>query len=676
VKLQSIQVFANNNQGEYSVNKEHHPQRSRRLHARLPLLPRLSGTVSLAVVLLFCQSVAASVADLDRRQSGSKYSPLTQITRNNVAQLELAWEYHTGEIENRPGSFVSFQDEPLLVDGNLIVCTISRRLIALDPATGKERWVYDPETPYNIINKCRGISAWVDEQAEDGEQCKTTLFLGTQDYRLIAIDASTGLPCEEFGDKGIVQMQPSMPEIYPGEVTALSRPGIVNGVVVVGSAVTDDQRVDAPSGRVLAFDARTGEQLWEFDPLPRDPQDPAARTWDKGTAAGHGGGNVWASMSVDEKLDLVYLPTSSASVDFYGGSRPGDGLYADSIVALHGATGEVAWYFQFVHHDVWDYDTPSAPLLIDYPHEGKMVPALVQNTKMGLVFIFDRATGEPLVPIEERPVPQEGAVPEEKLSPTQPFPVGMPAITPQGFSEEDSWGFTPVDDWLCRRKFAELDLGPMYTPPTLRGIIMQPAPAGGPNWGGGAYDPDTHIMVVPTSRIPMIVTMIPMEQSTYDPQQKIETRSAMTFPNVGAPYVTSLQALLSPFGAPCAAPPWGSLVALDIVDKKIVWEVPLGSIDKMAGLPFTWDLGTPGAGAPLVTAGGIVFIGYSLDHQFRAFDLNSGEVLWKAELPAPANSTPVTYQVGDEQYVVVPAGGHSMYGTEQSDAVMAYKLKR
>jgi membrane-bound PQQ-dependent dehydrogenase (glucose/quinate/shikimate family) len=644
--------------------------------AKLLHIPGCFTALMLALFLLLGQAMVASASELERRQSGAKYSPLTQISRDNVAQLELAWEYHTGEIDTKSGSFVSFQDEPLLVEDNLIICTISRRLIALDPATGKERWVYDPQSTYNIINKCRGISAWVDEQAEDGQQCKTTLFLGTQDYRLIAIDAITGRPCEDFGDNGIVKMQPSMPEIYPGEVTALSRPAIVNGVVVVGSAVADDQRVDAPSGRVLAFDARTGEQLWEFDPLPRDPENPAARSWDKGSAAGHGGGNVWASMSVDEKLDLVYLPTSSASVDFYGGSRPGDGLYADSVVALRGATGEVAWHFQFVHHDIWDYDTPSAPLLIDYPHQGKMVPALVQNTKMGLIFIFDRATGEPLVPIEERAVPQTGAVPEEKLSPTQPFPIGMPAVTPQGFGTDDSWGFTPIDDWLCRRKFEELDQGPMYTPPSLRGTIMQPAPAGGPNWGGGAYDPDTHIMVVPTSRIPMVVTMVPREQSTYDPHQKIETRSAMTFPNVGVPYVTSLQALLSPLGAPCSAPPWGSLVAVNIVDKEIVWEVPLGSIHKMAGLPFSWELGTPGAGGPLVTAGGIVFIGYSLDHLFRAFDLRSGEVLWKAELPAPANSTPVSYEVGGEQYIVIPAGGHSMYATEQSDAVMAYKLKR
>ena len=390
---------------------------------------------------------------------------------------------------------------------------------------------------------------------------------------------------------------------------------------------------------------------------------------------GRGGGRLF-QMAVDEALDLVYLPTSSASVDFYGASRPGDNLYADSIVALKGATGEVAWHFQFVHHNIWDYDTPSQPLLMDLPYNGEQVPALVQNTKMGLIYVFNRETGEPLIPIVEQPVPQDGAVPEEVLSPTQPFPVGMPRLVAQGITPEDAWGFTPIDRWLCRKRIRKLKYGPMYTPPSVQGTVLQPAASGGPNWGGGAYDPDSHIMVVPSNRVPMIITMVPQDDVELDADQAIETGVSMTFPNAGAPYATRLEPLLSPLGAPCSAPPWAALSAVDLSTGQLVWEVPLGSIHKMAHLPFDVNFGTPGAGGPLVTAGGLVFIGYTLDDRLRAFDLRTGETLWHAELPAAGMAPPMTYEDGGTQYVVLTAGGHSMYGSTMGDSVVAYKLKR
>lgn len=637
---------------------------------------RLLAVLAFAMLSVGVRTAGAAEAFTDQRQLGLKYSSLAQINAKNVAQLQLAWEAHTGELAVAKNSLDAFQDEPSLIAGSLVVCTTTRRLTALDPATGKQRWVYDPKTKAVGMKKCRGISAWVDDLAPADASCKTRIFLGTADYRLIAIDATNGKPCSQFGVNGEVQMNSTKPEIFPGEVSAGSRPAVVNGVVVVGSTVADDQRVDAPSGRVLAFDARTGAPRWEFDPLPRKASDPAAATWLKGTAGEHGGGNVWAEMAVDESLDLVYLPTSSPSVDFYGVTRPGANQYADSIVALRGSTGEVAWHFQFVHHNIWDYDTPSQPLLMDLPHNGQRVPALVQNTKMGLIFVFNRKTGEPLTPIEERPVPQQGAVPGEWLSPTQPFPVGMPAIGPLGMTPEDAWGFTPFDRRSCKNKIAALTHGPIYTPPSERGTILQPAASGGPNWGGGAYDPKTHLMVVPSNRVPMIVTMIPRAQAKLDADQAIETRASMMFPNAGAPYVTKLEPLLSSFGAPCSSPPWAALTAVDLVNKKIVWEAPLGSIEKLAHLPFSWELGTPGAGGPLVTAGGLVFIGYTLDDKFRAFDLLTGETLWKADLPTAGMATPMTYEVKGEQYVVLTAGGHSMYGTIKGDSVLAYKLKR
>lgn len=610
------------------------------------------------------------------RQLGNKYSPLAQINTANVKDLQLAWEYHTGELKVVKDSLDAFEDEPSLIEGNLVVCTTSRRLIALDPATGRERWVYDPKQRSVGMKKCRGIAAWTDRSAPAGAMCRTRIFMGTADYHLVAVDAASGKPCPDFGEQGRVKMPTDRPENFPGEVTAGSRPAIVNDVVVVGSTVADDQRFDAPSGRVLAFDARSGRQLWAFDPLPRTSADPAAATWLKGHAGDEGGANVWAEMAVDESLDLVYLPTTSPAVDFYGGGRPGANLYADSIVALKGSTGEVVWHFQFTHHNIWDYDTPAQPLLIDLPHKGRMVPALVPMLKTGLIFAFDRRTGEPLIPYIERPVPQQGAVPDEWLSPTQPFPVGMAALAPQGITPDDAWGFTPLDRWMCRKRIAELNHGPIYTPPSLQGTILQPGAAGGPNWGGAAFDPATQLMIVPSAKVAMVVTLIPRAEAKLDPDQAIEVGSAMMFPTEGTPYVTKMEPLLSPFGAPCTAPPWATLIAVDMVSGKIRWEVPLGSIEKLAPVPIPWELGTPGAGGPLVTAGGLVFIGYTLDDKLRAFDLKTGDVLWAASLPAAGMANPVTYEVNQEQYVVLTAGGHSMYGTTKGDSVLAFKLKR
>ncbi len=636
-----------------------------------------------SVLILIGTAFCANAADPDVHQLGTKYSPLTQINAGNVGQLELAWEYHTGEVPPKEAgmALIAFEDQPSMIEGNLVICTTSRRLIALDPQTGAQRWVFDPQDPKLGMRKCRGISHWVDEQAAEGASCKSRIFLGTADYRLIAIDARDGKRCEAFGDNGQVKMQPSKPELWPGEVVAGSKPAIVNGVVVVGSAVADNQRVDAPSGQVLAFDARSGKALWHFDPLPRDAADPAASTWEKGTAEGFGGGNVWANMAVDQDMDLFYLPTTSPSGDFFGGGRAGDNRYSSSIVALKGKTGEVAWHFQFVHHNVFDYDTPSEPLLIDWKRaDGSTVPALVQNNKTGLIFAFNRATGEPLVPIEERRVPQKGKVSGEQLSPTQPFPVGMPTLAPQSFYPDDAWGFTFIDRWLCKRKAEALNHGAIYTPPSEQGTIFSPSVGGGPNWGGGAYDPVSGIMVVPSNRVPTIVKLVPIDKAKTGPMDKVELGGTMSFPAAGSPYVYEISPLLSPLGSPCSAPPWAALTAVDLAKKKIVWEVPLGSIEKMMPVkpPFEMDLelGTPGAGGPLITAGGLVFIGYTLDDSLRAFDLRSGKVLWKTDLPAAGTAVPVSYEAGGAQYVVIAAGGHTMYGSTTGDSVVAYRLKR
>jgi quinoprotein glucose dehydrogenase len=618
-----------------------------------------------------------AAADTVHRQLGTQYSSLKQINRKNVADLERAWEYHTGDLPAAGfKGLMSFEDEPTLVAGNLIICSVARRLTALDPASGRVRWTFDSKDSGMRYQKCRGISSWSDESAQPGTRCKTRLFLGTSDYRLIAIDAATGKPCADFGRDGVVAMPTSMPVLFREEVAAGSDPAVINDVVVVGSAVADNQRVDAPSGRVLAFDARTGAQRWEFDPVPRNAADPAMASWSKGTTKGFGQANVWSSMAVDPALDLVYLPTTSPSSDFYGAERPGDNRYTTSVVALQGSTGKVVWHQQLVHHNLWDYDIPTRPMLIDYPYRGKMVPALVQNTKMGLVFIFDRVTGEPLVPMIERAVPQKGAVPGEVLSPTQPFPEGMPSLMPLKFTPDDAWGFTYFDKKACREEIEQFDHGSIYTPISERGTIVNPSVGGGPNWGGGGYDPATNIMVVPTNRVPTIVKLIPLNAAKDVVAGGSEAAMSMNFRISGSPYVVQVMPLLSPLKAPCSAPPWAALTALDIVRKKIIWQVPLGSLKKMLPIPLDIHYGTPGAGGPLVTAGGLVFIGYTLDNTFRAFDLATGEVLWETDIPAAGTAVPVTYEVNGEQYVVITAGGHTMYKSTMGDAVVAYKLKQ
>jgi quinoprotein glucose dehydrogenase len=641
---------------------------------------KLFRYVTVLVLLLTLHAACAAESVVDQHQLGAKYSPLKQINKDNVANLQKAWEFHTGDLPTKDakGKFIAFEDQPSLIEGNLVVCSTARRIIALDPQTGKQRWAFDSQDPATVqkigTHKCRGVANWVDTQAAASAVCRSRILIGTADYRLVAIDAKTGKPCDTFGDHGVVKMPTTKPELFAGEVVATSAPAIVNDIVVVGSAVADNQRVDAPSGRVLAFDARTGKPAWEFDPVPRDAADPAMKSWANGTT-GFGGGNVWSSMAVDQKLDLVYLPTTSVSGDFYGGGRTGNNNYSTSVVALHGKTGAVAWHYQVVHHNVFDYDVPSQPMLIDFPYKGQMVPALVQNTKMGLIFVFNRATGEPLIPIEERLVPQNGKVATETLSPTQPFPVGMPTLAPQGFSPADAWGFTFIDKYLCRKKIEKLNYGPIYVPPSEQGTIFSPSSGGGVNWGGGAYDPASHLMVVATNRVPMIVTLVRRENAKLDQSQAIETGGTMTFANAGSPYVVKVDPLLSPLGAPCSAPPWAALTAVDLAKGKIVWEVPLGSIEKLAPIPIPYEIGTPGAGGPLTTAGGLVFIGYTLDDKLRAFDLHTGKVLWKTELPAAGIAVPITYEIGGEQYIVITAGGHSMYGSTMGDAVVAYKLK-
>ncbi len=616
--------------------------------------------------------------------AGTRYSRLMQISPVNVADLKVAWTYRTGEMARRGKKFPlsKDQDTPITVAGNLIVCTPFNRLIALDPATGAERWVYDPQVDMDFESPatyaCRGVAAWRDDAVPVGSACHDRLFMNTNDLRLIAIDARTGETCTAFGDNGVISALASREQVFRGEIRYISPPTLINGVVVIGSAILDNYRVGTPSGKVQAFDARSGRKLWEFDPIPHRADDPARATWGGGDEV-TGSANVWASMAADEARDLVFLPTSSPAPDYYGGLRPGNNDYADSLVALRGATGEVVWHYQIVHHDIWDYDIGSQPLLTDLTLDGKTVPAVVQNTKQGLVFVFNRETGEPLFPIEERSVPA-GDVPGEWYSPTQPIPAVFPPLVPQEFSPEDAWGFTFWDRNKCRDQAENLLTGKIYTPPHLgQGTVKVPWSGGGANWGGAALDPGTKTMVINTNRIAEVIELVPITNvrkpevdkvNGNEPELHAPTRME------GTPYGVRISFFLSPLGAPCTPPPWGGLTAVDLENAKILWDVPLGSIQDQipVPMPFQIRLGTPNLGGPIVTGGGLVFIAATVDRRLRAFDLATGKELWSDKLPADAQATPITYEVDGRQYVVIVAGGHGQLHNHRGDFVIAYAL--
>jgi quinoprotein glucose dehydrogenase len=613
-------------------------------------------------------------------QAGIRYSSQDQITRGNVEDLEIAWIYNTGEMERRGPELItnsSTQSTPTLVAGSLLICTPFNRLIALDPGTGKERWVFDAKVnldhklPYQY--NCRGVTGWENPDANRDAACKHRVFMGTNDERLLAIDAYTGKRCSDFGSNGEIPVTQSRPLQFAGERKITSAPVVVNGVVVVGSFVMDNLRTDAPLGTMFAYKAITGEALWSFDPIPRDPGDPAYATWFDDSALRTGAANVWSSMVADPERDLIFVPVASASPDFWGGERKGDNLYSGSIVALRASTGEVAWHFQHIHHDIWDYDTPSPPMLIDIKRNGEQIPAVVQNTKQGFSFVLNRETGEPVFGVEERPVPQ-GALAGEWLSPTQPFPVLPPPLVPTELTPEDAWGFTYFDRKSCREKIEGLHYEGIFTPPsTAPGSIIYPGTAGGMNWGGPAYDPARQWMIVNTMNVPQLVILVPREEIEGITGINLEAGKDVAAA-LGTPYGVRREWLLSSWGAPCVKPPWGELVAVDLENGSIVWRVPLGSIEKMLPLPIEWNLGTPNLGGPIVTAGGLIFIGATMDGYLRAFDIDSGEELWKEELPGGTQTTPMTYSAGGRQYVVMVTGHHLWFGTPASDAVVAYGL--
>lgn len=616
-------------------------------------------------------------------QHGLQYSPLSQINKTNVGDLEIAWQFRTGETGEDLEEPFAFQTNPLLVDGRLYLTTGAGVVIALDPAEGSEIWRYDPlidrSRSYSEIAN-RGVTSWIDPDADQNELCRHRIITGTLDARVFAVDGATGVPCLGFGEAGEIYLNRDarVPVTNWGNYTVTSPPVVVGSVLVVGSAIGDNTRVDEALGIVRGFDIRTGAELWRWDPIPRNAEDPAYAGWSSEEAAKNGAANAWPPLAADVELGLVYVPTGSPSPDFYGGEREGDNRYSTSLVALHAATGELAWYQQLVHHNVWDYDLPAQPTLVELEHDGETIPAVLQATKMGMIFTFNRITGEPIFEIEERPVPQ-GGVAGEHLSPTQPFPVAPePYVRHKAITPDDAYGLLLFDEWACEDQIAGLRSEGIYTPPSLEGTLMMPSYGGGSNWGGIAFDPASQTAVVNASDAATWVQLIPREGlEQADLSKRIDEPGISQ--QYGTPYGMKRDFLISPLGMPCVQPPWGTLTAIDMIEGKINWQVSLGTIEDLAPAIFpNLETGGPTLGGPIVTAGGLIFIGGSPDNYLRAFDLETGDEIWRGRLPANAQATPMTYLLAEtgKQYVVIAAGGHSRIGYGSGDYVIAFALPR
>lgn len=603
---------------------------------------------------------------------GSRYSPLTQITPDNVWALKPAWTYRIGMIE-KSATFSSptFEATPIVAEDRLYVCSGGGRIAAIDPETGKEIWKVQPKSDNfsTYLINCRGVTYARDTKVATGEECAGKIFAGTLDGRMLAFDSATGRICRSFGAAGIVDLKGDLGQYTRGDLSISSPPVVIGTNVITNGRIADNVRTDMPAGVIRAFDIHTGQATWSWNPLPPGMSDaanaPAGERFVRGTP------NSWAPMSADPALNLVFVPTGNAGPDHLSAGRKDLDHYASSVVALDGNTGAVRWQFQTVHRDVWDYDVPSQPVLFDFPGEAGPVPALAQATKQGHLFILDRRTGKPLVPVEERPVAQS-SLPGEQLSPTQPFPANPAYILRDpDLSEDSMWGFTPYDRGKCRDLFRSADYKGLFTPPSTRGWIQFPSFMGTSNWGSVSVDPQRNILIANSTQAAAIMRLIPRAEV-----KEYQESGGMVIPTTGAPYALTMEPMLSPFGAPCNTPPWGRLTAIDLKAGKVLWNVPLGTTRDQAPFPAWLKLGVPNMGGSTITASGLVFIAATTDNYLRAYDIRTGEVAWRARLPAGGQATPMTFRLRKDgrQFVVIAAGGHKYLGTDVGDSLVAFAL--
>jgi quinoprotein glucose dehydrogenase len=595
---------------------------------------------------------------------GRRFSSLNQITRGNVGKLTLAWSYRTAELGAglARGDQLTFEATPVLAFGLLYLQTATNVVLALDPQSGRLRWRFDPHLDREQAHgelSARGVSVWENRAAGTAGPCQRRVFTGTLDARLLALDADSGEPCRAFGAAGQVDLTQGIRGGGGGAYRVTSPPAIFRNVVIVGCTVGGPRGAAAERGMVRGYDASSGALLWSFSPLPDGPAHIAAGDWTAAQAADSAAGNPWGVMSVDEEHGLVLVPTGSASPDFYGGARLGANRFANSLLALDAASGKLVWAQQLVHHDLWGFDLAAQPVLGDVELNGVPVPAVIQATRTGMLYVFGRVRGEPLFPITEKRVPAS-LVPGEQASPTQPFSSLPALVAPSAVRPDDAWGITFWDRGECRSRIAGLRNEGIFTPPDTRGTLESPGYFGGVDWGGMVFDEQHQRVIAAVNHLPMVVTLLP----AADPQR-------------GTAYSARREPLLSRWGLPCTAPPWGTLVSVDLRHQRIVWQVPLGS---SAGVTPWWlparDFGMPNMGGPIATAGDLVFVAAATDGILRALDIETGRELWQYQLPAGGQATPMTYRAGPahRQYVLISAGGHGVLGTRRGDYVLAFAL--
>ncbi|MBS0833533.1 pyrroloquinoline quinone-dependent dehydrogenase [Enterobacter hormaechei] len=600
--------------------------------------------------------------------NAQKYSPLTQITADNVGKLTKVWEFHTGDVSDGKGDTPAtvWSATPIFANDTLYIGTPFDRLIALDPGTGKEKWHYDTKSSRKALTqpvlKNRGVSYWQAKNPVSGEACQKMVYMGTVDGKLFALDADSGKPCSGFANNGVLDLNQwnTVNAKYP--LSVLQPPTVVGNHLLVGWAGKDWAYAEAPPGTVFSVNAQTGKLEWTFEAIPAEIR---KRT---GTA------NVWTHMSADEANGLVYLPVSSPSPNYWGGNRVDAIPLGTSTTALDINTGKVVWSRQWVHHDVWDYDINSAPTLMDITVDGKQIPALIQATKQGFLFVVNRLTGEDVWPIEERPVPQgDGSVQGEVLSPTQPFPTKPAPLLDQS-KKPEIWKLADiVGGGQCSRLWDNLTYEGMYTPPTTKGegTLTYPDSAGGVQWGGVAFDPQKQIAIVNTSHIVQYVKLYSLED--YDNADKDSGNESGFAPQEGAPYGMRLLVASNWLGMPCWQPPFGEIVALDMHTGDVKWRRPVGASQQYGFfMPESW--GSPTIGGPAVTAGGVIFIGASMDAKVRAYSVESGEELWSDQAEAPAVANPSVYEYKGRQYVAFVAGGNTILKDQVGDQVVVYAL--
>lgn len=613
---------------------------------------------------------------------GRRYAALDLIDRSNVADLEVAWVYRTGDSSDgntpdRPATS-AFEVTPILADGRLVFCTPFNRVVALDPLTGGELWQFDPRSDlsrdYGNQLVCRGVAQWHATGATGA--CASRIFTATNDGHLIAVDTASGEVCRDFGEDGRVDLDRGVgQQQWLGEYQITSPPTVIGDLVVVGAAVSDNVRVDAPSGVIRAFDARSGAQVWAWDLAPPDFDHgaPGALVSDEGFALGTP--NVWGVMTADEANDLLYVPTGNPAPDYYRGGTPDMDYYGTSVVALRGRTGEVVWHFNAVNNDFWDYDVGAQPTLTQLSIGGARVPALVQGTKMGFVFVLDPTSGRPLIEPEMREVPRNGPL-TEQLAPRQPFPPPAFRVAPE-VAADDAWGLTFWDEGQCRDALEKMNVGPIYTPITEQWTVVAPSNAGGINWGGVAVDPERGVIVARSTNLAFQVKLV--AQNDLAREREGREFDVELGPQRGMPYAMARKPFMSPLGLPCTRPPWGLLTAIDVAGQRQLWQRPHGTVTDLSPLPMPWELGVPGLGQSVVTASGLVFIGGAMEKALRAYDIDNGEMLWHTRLPAAPTATPMSYSVtlesgAQRQFVVIAAGGYPRMGASAGDHLIAYSL--